>query len=201
MEANSVIRPQKIFDLLKEERYRYEDPRDKNVNSVFLRSFVCVHRNSEILTYRLGRYRDDRDTFMFRRSIGFSTLVHLEEHTLFNLGNFGILDAGLRAAKFDLDVPEDVTDEGTNASLAYFIWSSCGTETNDLLAVIKFECPTWFEPIKRRLALNDLSWMDATMPVNDFDDYDPWSKSVLINHFGVKVGLDVENPTTAFGSA
>jgi hypothetical protein len=191
-EENVAIRPQKIYALLKAECYRYDDPRDRDTNSVFVRSFVCVHRGSDVLTYRLGRYRDGRDGFMLRRSVGFSTLVHLDEHTLFNLADFGIVDSGVRATKLDLDIP-DVTDgERAKASLAYFIWCHQASGANDLLAVIAFECPTWFEPVKRRLALNDLAWMDYSIPVNDIDDFDPWSKSVLLAHYKVNAGLDDE---------
>src|SRR5439155_23747389 len=113
----------------KAERYRYGDPRKRNTNFVFLRSFVSVCRDRNILSYRVGRYRDDRDTFMSRRSIGFSTFVHLDEHTLFNLGDFGIIDSGVQATKVDLDIPDLPTREGAKASLKYFIWCTQVTGT------------------------------------------------------------------------
>ena len=185
---NIPIRSKRIFKLLKGERYGYEDPKSEDASIVFLRSFVSVYRDRNILTYRVGRYRDDRDSFLSRRSIGFSTFVHRDEHTLFNLGNFGIVDSGVRAAKVDLDIPDVSTREGQKASLKYFIWATQGTGTTDLLAVIRFECPNWFEPLKRRLALNDLAWLDVTKPVNDIDDFDPWSKLVLIAHHGANEG-------------
>jgi hypothetical protein len=100
------------------------------------------------LSYRL-RYRDDRDTFIARRSVGFSTLVHRDERTLFNLNDFGIVDSGVHATKMDLDVPEvHSTGQGDRvaASLVHFIWVFQSTGQSDLLAVINFECPKWFEP-------------------------------------------------------
>lgn len=184
---NKTIKPQKIYALLKAERYRYDDPRDKNTNSVFIRSFVCVRRGPSILTYRLGRYRDDRDTFMSKRSIGFSTLAHIDEHTLFNLGDFGIVESGMRATKLDLDIP---AIENIKASLSYFIWSPKAFGAADLLAVISFECPDWFEPTKRRLALNELAWLDFDTPVNDVEDFDPWSKTVLLAHYKASTGFN-----------
>jgi hypothetical protein len=106
-EENVAIRPQKIYALLKAERYRYDDPRNRDTHSVFVRSFVCVHRGSDVLTYRLGRYRDDRDGFMSRRSVGFSTLVHLDEHTLFNSGDDPSGSLGIGApALADATAPE-----------------------------------------------------------------------------------------------
>jgi len=181
-EENVALWPQKICELLKSECYRYEDPRAQNTKSIFIRSFVCVRRDTDILTYRLGRYREDRDTFVRKRSIGFSTLIHMDEHNLFNLGDLGIVDSGVKAVKLDLDIP-DVSGPGSvEASLSHFIWFR-QAGASDLLAVIAYQCPKWFEPIKRRLALNDLKWMDYTTPPNDLDDFDPWSKTVLLDRY------------------
>jgi hypothetical protein len=192
---NAEIASQKIFDLLSADRYLYEDPKAGKKKLVFLRSFVCVRRANSILTYRLGRYRDNRDSFMLRRSVGFWTFVHRDEHTLFNLDDFGIVDSGVQATKIDLDIPELSKPERLKASLRHFILTQ-GNEATDLLAVIDFECPGWFEPTKRRLALNDLTWLDATIPVNDIDDFDPWSKVVLYAHnrtySGVSGGLETQ---------
>lgn len=185
-QENMPIRPKRIFKLLKSGRYIYEDPRRKNANTVFLRSFVSVFRDYNVLTYRVGRYRDDRDSFASRRSIGFSTFVHRDEHTLFNVESFGIIDSGVLATKIDLDVPDFSPRETAGASLRYFLWASQGSDITELLAVTRFECPRWFEPLKRRLALNDLAWLDTTKPVNNIDDFDPWSKLVLIAHYNAK---------------
>lgn len=188
-EANTPIRPKRIFKLLKAKQHDYEDPKKISPNTVFVRSFVSVCRDRNLLSYRVGRYRDDRDNFMSRRSIGFSTFVHADEHTLFNLGSFGIVDAGIRATKIDLDIPNLAPHEGGSASLKYFIWCTQASGINDLLAVVQFECPRWFEPLKRRLALNDLAWLDITKPVNDIDDFDPWSKQVLVAHYNANQGM------------
>ena len=178
-----VINSDTILGLLKDGFCHYGDPRNSNGTSVFIRSFVCVFRKTDILTYRLGRYRDDRDAFMSRRSIGFSSLVHSDDHTLFNLGDFGIIDSGIRATKIDLDIPEVSPNDRFEASLGYFMYISHAAENNDLLAVVSFECPPWFEPTRRRLALNDLAWLDATKPVNNIDDFDPWSRAVLLTRY------------------
>jgi len=189
---DTVINPDRILGLLRDGACRYDDPRDDDSTIVFVRSFVCVHRKAEILTYRPGRYRDDRDAFVSRRTIGFTTLVHPDEHTLFNLGDFGIVDSGVRAARIDLDVPEIPRTDGVMASLRYFTWTRLDVRKSDLLAVISFECPAWFEPTRRRLALNDLSWMDTAEPVVDIGDFDPWSRSVLLTRFNKGQAADAE---------
>ena len=177
------IDPRAILELLQSDKCRYEDPRHRSKHSVFFRAFVCVQRGPQVLTYRLGRYREDRDAFMHKRCIGFATLVYDFEHTLFNQGDFGIVDSGVYATKVDLDIPdvagESWTDE-KSARLSHFIWAS-EQGGGDLLAVICYECPSWFEPTKRRLALNDIRWLDELSSINDLDDFDPWSQRVLLS--------------------
>jgi hypothetical protein len=104
------------------------------------------------------------------------------------MNDFGIVDAGVEATKVDLDIPTVPSVHIAKAVLSYFIWTSHAPGQDDLLAVITFQCPPWFEPTKRRLALNDLAWLDATCPVNNIDDFDPWSRSVLLSSRGMKAG-------------
>ncbi|MGK9168362.1 winged helix-turn-helix domain-containing protein [Inquilinus limosus] len=182
--SDSPISPERVLRLLHKNRYRYDDPKDQRPDSVFLWSFVAVRRDCEVLTYRLGRYRDDRDTFMSRRSVGFSTLVSREQSTLFNIEDLGIVESGVNAAKMDLDVPVvRHSSEATQsqASLTNFIWVEHERGQSDLLAVISFRCPDWFHPERRRLSLNDVSWLDMKTPVNNIDDFDPWSRCVLMH--------------------
>jgi HB1, ASXL, restriction endonuclease HTH domain len=186
-DENTPIEPQKIYDLLHAGLFSYDNPKHKSGDVAFFRSFVCVHRDHDVLSYRIGRYRDDRDNFMSRRSIGFSAFVHADEHTLFNVGDLGIVDSGVRATKIDLDIPQ-VVNEQFEASLRYFLWRISEEGATELLAIIKFECPKWFEPLKRRLALNDLAWLDISKPVNDIDDFDPWSKLVLLTYYRAHAG-------------
>lgn len=179
--SESAIDPKTVFGLLSTDKFRYDDPRSKNPDSVFVRSFVCVQRDNKMLSYRIGRYREDRDSFMAKRSIGFSTFVHADECTLFNYKTFGIIDAGVRAAKVDLDVPEIPASSSENsikANLIRFLWSHNPGGSDDILAVVLFECPRWFEPVRRRLALNDLCWIDCKQ-LNNTEDFDPWSRTVL----------------------
>jgi hypothetical protein len=185
---DNLLATAKILKLLKKQRHPYCDPKNA-AGSVLIRSFVCVFRGSRILSYRLGRYRDDRDPFMHKRSIGFSTLVHIDAHTLFNVGDMGIVEAGVRAVKIDLDippVPPKASKSTDDAMLRKFIWVSHHVGDGDLLAIVSYRCPRWFEPVKRRLALNDLEWIDAN-GVNNIDDYDPWSRRVLEAHHSTKV--------------
>lgn len=183
------VQPRIIFNLVSEDRYAYRDPAASDHDCVFIRTFVCFCRSSEVLTYRQGRYRESRDTFMQKRSIGFSTFVEIQENTLFSRGDLGITDAGIRAVNIDLDIPEAPLPGIINAAtLSYFAWVGDGSGADDLLAVVRMDCPPWFEPTKRRLALNDLAWLDTTKPINNIDDFDPWSKFILCTYYQAMAG-------------
>lgn len=177
-----TIDPTKVRQLLVNGFYAYVNPRQHKDDVLLVRPFVCVFKGSQVLTYRVGRYRDDRDNFMMKRSIGFSTLVTSHDQTLFNTKDAGILDAGVRATMIDLDMISHTDSYNQlirKATLHQFVLSSEDSGSRDLLAVVSLRCPTWFEPFRRRLALNDLEWMDIRARVNDIDDFDPWSRSVL----------------------
>ncbi|HVX76510.1 MAG TPA: hypothetical protein VHB49_10300 [Bradyrhizobium sp.] len=176
------INPDRVLELLRKDGYRYDDPRHLNRDSMLVWSFVSVRRKTEVLSYRVGRYREDRDSFLSRRSIGFSSLVYNDDHTLFNMRDFGIVDSGVNAMAIDLDMPEVPASKARYCPgvLCSFIWTATSPGVSDLIALINFQCPEWFEPVKRRLAINDLRWLDARHPPNNVDDFDPWSKMVLL---------------------
>lgn len=178
---NRKIKPGKIFNILQKENYYYADKNIEDKNLVFIWSFVTVWRHSEVLAYRLGKYRENRDSFMMKKSIGFSTLVNQSDRTLFDFDDYGIVHAGARAAKIDLDIPameRSIEEERSRSTLLYFLWT-INTSVHDLLAVIRYDCPDWFEPAKRRLAINDMHWLDSEKRNNNMEDFDPWSKIVI----------------------
>lgn len=150
-------------------------------DEVAMWAVVLVIKSSCVLSYRSGRYREDRDTFAEKRSIGFYSPVREEDLTLFDRYQFGIVESGLRALMLDLDVHDDrlarVIHENTD--LKSFIRPSDIDSENALLAVVAFECPPDVEPTSSRLAVNDLEWLDLARPLNNMDDFDPWSKAVL----------------------
>ena len=141
---------------------------------------MVVLKENSVLTYRHGRYREERDTFLKRRSIGFFTPVIEDDLTLFDQSDHGIVSAGIRAVSVDLDLPrEDVWQRIAEQSTIDCFLLSSRNGTHDLLALILFQCPDWFEPLTRRLAINDLHWHDLSMPINHIEDFDPWSRLVF----------------------
>lgn len=177
-DEDAVIEPTRILKMLKNRRYHYAaSSQTRTATDIVVWSFVLVLRQNFVLTYRHGRYREDRDTFLQKRSVGFFAPVVQDDLTLFDQTDHGIVSSGIRSLSFDLHLPNQ-PELARSAELTCFI---CVTDDDppDILGVISFESPEWFEPLTRRLAINDLAWQDLDRPVNHFEDFDPWSKLVL----------------------
>lgn len=144
-------------------------------------AFVVVTRNTLALSYRQGRYRESRDAFQEKRSIGFTTYISKNDSSLFDGSDHGAARAGLAAMAIDLDLPTGRNGFALNATseLLFFVEPECAVESLAMLAVIKFEVSHEFEPFTKRLAINDLHWEDIGHSINNIDDFDPWSKHIL----------------------
>ncbi|MBS87897.1 MAG: hypothetical protein CMN64_08460 [Sphingobium sp.] len=147
-------------------------------DDILVWSFVIVARGNQILSYRQGQYREGRDAFRQKRCIGFYNLVTGNDLTLFDQDDHGILGSGIKAVSMDLDLPIQSMEDAARMSRCGFVYSRTDGR-GDLLGLIKYDCPDWFEPIGRRLSLNDLAWLDATHVPNDPNDFDPWSQLML----------------------
>lgn len=168
-----------ITNLLKDQKFHYASNSTKrSVGEMIVWAFVLVLRGPLVLTYRRGKYREDRDSFLHKRSLGFFAPVVHDDLNLFDQSDHGIVDAGLRALSYDLGLPAE-HELNQAAELDCFICADDESGQGSLLALVNFKCPNWFEPLTRRLAINDLAWHNLEAPVNHIDDFDPWSRLVL----------------------
>lgn len=166
--------------------YKYIDPKKREDNDVLLWAASALTRSGKMLSYRTGRYRDDRDHFAHKRSIAFSTLVSETNHTLFDSYSLGVPDSALFAAALDLDIPlPEAFSAQSNFKhlIRFFAWQPEKEERSSLLAFVEVRAPEWFEPTASRLSLNDLCWMDMNSPPNNWEDFDPPSQIILSYYF------------------
>jgi hypothetical protein len=176
----SVIDRKDVLSRLRAREYHYaQSSRSRTTDDVLVWAFTLVLRNNFVLTYRHGRYREDRDTFLQKRSIGFFCPVVQDDLTLFDQADHGIVASGIRALTVDLSLPPE-PEFARSADLRSFVCVNDDDPPN-LLGLICFQAPEWFEPLTRRLAINDLSWHDIDVPVNYYEDFDPWSRLILEN--------------------
>lgn len=174
-----------IANFAREGAFRYVDPKQSSDEDALVWAVSALTRPGEILSYRIGRYRDDRDHFTHKRSIAFTSLVLEEDRTLFHLDTLGIEESAIVAVATDLDMPlpEALRGDASMEHRLRFAALESGEAEYNIIVYVEIVAPSWFEPIVSRLSLNDLGWMDLTRPPNNMDDFDPWSRQILSYYF------------------
>lgn len=177
--SNQDVSDTEFADWIKSDHFRYvRNAQTRSPDDILVWTFVVVVKGSSILSYRHGQYREGRDSFLRKRCIGFYNLVTDDDITLFDRDDLGVLNSGLKAVSMDLDIPVDQLENTDRPNRVGFIYTPAD-ESSDLLGLIMCRCPDWFEPLGRRLSLNDLTWIDAKHAPNNIDDFDPWSQMVF----------------------
>jgi hypothetical protein len=160
---------------------KHTDSRFVRHDLLFVWAFAVVKRDNQVLAYKIGRYRDRRDAFANKKSIGFSDLVGFDDASLFS-EDMGVTDCGLSAILTDLDLSKSAFQdqwETARPTVSFTILTPEGVSDPAILFVMEWECPTWFEPTARRLSLNEVRWIDASIAPNDIDAFEPWSATVM----------------------
>jgi hypothetical protein len=182
LKGRNIVDAEEVLPLLRIENFcQYQDVKDNDEAHLKVRAFACIRRNNEVLSYRCGSYRDDRDNFAQKRSLGFSAVVLEKDRTLFDFYEYGISESGLSAVSADLNVPileSSEFSEQFSHSLKAFILTSDDTQST-VIALLEIHAPDWFEPIRGSLSINDLSWMRCDLRPNNIDDFDPWSRAII----------------------
>lgn len=160
---------------------KYVDARHAPSDFYLIWAFSIVRRNNQLLSYRIGRYRDDRDSFANRQSVGFIDVVSFDDASLFSR-DAGITDCGLNAVLSDLDLSRSVFSSQEDIKAPQILFAMVAVDENSqpaIVFVMEWMCPSWFEPTSRRLSLNETRWIDCTHAPNDIADFEPWSANAL----------------------
>jgi hypothetical protein len=180
--ASGIVPVRTVLDLLEKGVHHYpRTTKHATPDDIVVWSFVVVAKGSHILTYRHGQYREEREAFRQRRAIGFYAPVLEGDRTLFDHRDYGIVRRGISTITIDLGLTTSVNLATKGEHLATL---DCFVRHADehgvaLLSVIRFDAPDWFEPYARRLAINDLRWIELEILSDDLDDLDPWSAAEM----------------------
>lgn len=144
-------------------------------------TFSVVRRDDQVLAYRIGRYRDDRDTFANRRSIGFLGALAADDVSLFSTDSLGVRDCAIAVLTQDLDLSVATFEHPAEQIPKIECVTALADRQGhlDLVIVLLWNSPEWFEPTTKRLSLNDPGWLRPSTPPNDMDDFEPWSARIL----------------------
>ncbi len=157
----------------------------KEDDYVTIWTFSVVRRDNEVLSYRIGRYRDDREAFANKRTIGFPGALTFSDRSLFSQNDYGASDNALDVLLLDLDLsPQSFNGQELEKPQPLFLFEAEGEDgVNILLIVLEWDCPEWFEPTTRKLSLNDPRWLDMSVCPNNLEDFEPWGKTTLNRFF------------------
>lgn len=151
---------------------------DRNFCSVW--TFSIAMKRESVLAYRIGRYRDDRDHFAKRRSIGFPGPLAADDASLFATDSVGATDCAVAVLTEDLDLTYSTFSEtGSGKPELNFLTFVEQDNQTFIVIVLTWHCPEWFEPTTRRLSLNEPHWLPLSLKRNDLEDFEPWSSQVL----------------------
>lgn len=143
-------------------------------------TFAMVLKDDCILAYRMGRYRDNRDHYAKRRSIGFPSPLTINDVTLFSREHLGAEESAADVLMHDLDLSySSFHGPGKNLPEINHVMVVEADKSLDVVIVLTWHCPTWFEPITRRMSLNEPHWLCTSIRHNNSDDFEPWSSMIL----------------------
>lgn len=172
-----------ISEATAEDALHFIMPHDTKPDKAEVWTFTLIRRNTNVLSYRMGRYRDDRDAFANKCSVGFPGVVTSADRTLFSQSDFGVRDNSLSVILADLDLSvnafKDDYDSIAKPSPLFSILVEGKDASPVLLLLMEWVCPDWFEPVTRRLSINNPHWLDFTVRPNNLDDYEPWSVAAI----------------------
>jgi hypothetical protein len=139
-------------------------------------TFSVVRRKSQVLSYRVGRYRDDRDNFANKKSIALT----FSDKSLFSEGDYGASENAISVLLLDLDLSmQSFPGARIPAPALRYGFEAEGVDgVSVFLAVLEWECPDWFEPATRKLSINDPCWLDLDAYQNNIEDFEPWSRAI-----------------------
>lgn len=182
-DENGFIKKSHLQKILSYASVKYSKLKEIKKNGDYpVWAFVVVRKNDTILTYRHGRYRENRDGFLNQRTIGFKTLVNAKDKTFLDSEDFGLMTAGLVSTYADLGVPlktVNVDQEKNKAEIEFLLAFNSEADETELVCILTYDCPDWLEPFQRRLAINDLSWLKTSHAPNNLEDFDAWSQKIL----------------------
>lgn len=169
-----------LADAERHEAVRYL-PQSGNSEYATLWTFSLVRRNNEVLSYRIGRYRDDREAFANKKTIGFPGAITISDRSLFSQEDYGATENALRVLLLDLDLSsQSFVGKNLIKPSPIFTFEAEGDDDfTVLLVVLEWTCPDWFEPTTRKLSLNDPCWINLSVQPNNIEDFEPWSKTTL----------------------
>jgi hypothetical protein len=184
-ERSPVLPLARLKRQLRDGRYGYypwsEITRDAELLPIH--SFLVVHRENEVLSFRCGKFYPDSDPLYGRRSIGLGGAVFAGDTDLLFDSFYGIVGNGIDDLAYGVGLPRRLAERARYENEVRVKFGVLLTPEGGghpyLHVVMGYECPPEFMPSKGALSVNDLRWIRADQPPNTIEDYDSTSRYLL----------------------
>lgn len=170
----------------KQEAFRYIIRKDaeRRFDVKQIISYAIIFRGGKILTYRRGIFNTVADELRGMRSVGFGGHVSDQDLNLFDSSGYGIVENARRELREELMFDQNEIEQLERPESFKIL---CGINTNEtteakkhIAVVIVYFCTRNFVPKKNELSINDLRWTELSVPENDLESFEPWSRAVLL---------------------
>jgi hypothetical protein len=155
----------------------------KSSELIPIHSFLVVHRNNEVLSFRCGKFNPDSDPLYGRRSIGLGGTVFAGDMDLLFDSFYGIVGNGIDDLAYGVGLPRRLAEKARYENQVRVKFGVMirpeGNGHPYLHVVMAYECPAEFSPSKGALSVNDLRWIRADQAPNAIEDYDATSRYLL----------------------
>jgi hypothetical protein len=148
-----------------------------------VQSFVVVHRDDKVLSFRSGKFFPTTDPIYGKRSVGIGGTVFADDMDMLFESFYGIVSNGIAELCYGIGLPRRLAERARYANEVRpwigFHHNKSSEQAAVLHVVMGYQCPDDFTPTKAALSLNDIRWVDATNPGNSLDDYDATSRRLF----------------------
>lgn len=154
----------------------------KSQTFIAVHSFLAMHKETSVLSYRKGRFRPDYDPLFSPRSIGFGSVVYGSDLDILFDSLFGVVESGIRDLAYGVGLDKRSAEQVryTNSVKPLFAYVSMkDSEPPHIDVVMGLSCPEDFVPAKSALSSNDLRWISLRSPPNDLSNFEPTSRKIL----------------------
>lgn len=148
-----------------------------------IHSFVVVHREGTVLSFRSGKFTPHSDPLYGRRSIGIGGAVFMNDVDMLYRSMNGIIANGIAELGYSVGLPRGLAERAryldeVRPTRAVRL-ARTARHPQIVHIVLAYVCPSDFIPMKNALSINDLKWINIANPGNNLSDYDATSRVIL----------------------
>ena len=156
--------------------------------AIAIYSFLVVHDNTRILSFRCGRFFPRSDPLYGRRTIGLSAAVTQQHVDMLYESLFRSRRERRRGVVHRYRAAPPACGAGTlcrrnHAALRCQECACTADAPPALHMVLSYRRPLSFKPTKAALSVNDLRWIDPDVPLNSLRDFDTTSQFLLSERY------------------